>query len=162
MCICATLTEFIQYATLIDTRLYSKYQNVRHIKNKKKTSKTTRHYKPLLSIIFLVTQVNWVVLDCPRGTCFRLSTEITCHSAPPQPKLVVHRHLRINFFNGTITFDYVPCHIRFYFLLLTLFFNWATLPCFWDISTQCKHQIKTSNQIFYHKFLTNLTISNHS
>ena len=110
------------YSTRDFIQITKMYQNARHIKKHKKKSKTIKHYMSLHSIIFLVTQANWVVLDSLWDTCFWLRTEITCPSASPQPGTVVHRHFWITFFNGTITFDYVPCHSHFSFLLLTLFF----------------------------------------
>jgi len=111
--------------------LYSKYDNVnqnvpkyaRHIKKHKKRSKTIRYYNSLHSIIFLVTQVNWVVLDSPWGTCFWLRTKIACPPTPPQPVLIIHRHLRILLFYGTITIDFVSCHRQSCFLfVITLLF----------------------------------------
>jgi len=82
------------------------------------------YYKPLhYLIISLVAYLNWVVLDSPLGTFFWLRTIIACPPAPPQPELIVHRHLRTHLFYGTITFDFVPCHRRFCFLLvITLLF----------------------------------------
>jgi len=92
-------------------------------KTLKKRPKTIRYYNPLHSIIFLVTHVNWVVPDSPWGTCFWLRIKIACPPAPPQPRLIIHRHLRILLFYGTITFDFVSCHRRFCFLLvITLLF----------------------------------------
>jgi len=101
------------------------YQITRHRKNKKKKNPKQLDITCYLlhSIIFLVTQIDLVVLDShPWGTWFWLRTEITCPSAPRPSGIVVHMHIRITFLNGTIAFDSMPCHSRFNFLLLTLFF----------------------------------------
>ena len=68
--------------------------------------------------IFLITQVYRVVRYSPWGTFFWLRTKIACPPAPPQPRLIIHRYLRILLFDGTSTCDSMPCHRRIFFLLL--------------------------------------------
>jgi len=76
------------------------------------------YYKPLhYLIISLVAYLNWVVLNGPWGTFFWLRTKIACPPAPPQPRLIVHRHLRILLFTKTITtlFEFTLSLIRSFF-----------------------------------------------
>ena len=82
-----------------------------------KKSKTIMHQKPLHSF-FLVTQVNRVACYSPWGTFFWLRTKIACTSAPPQPRLIVHRQLRTLLFFWNHHRQFHAMSQRFFFLLV--------------------------------------------
>jgi len=100
--------------TIMSSKMHATYK-----KNIKKDSNQ-------LDITFIHLPHRTSQLGCPRQTLWHLllvEDQKACPPAPPQPRVIIHRHLRILLFYGTITIDSVPFHRWFFFLLfITLLF----------------------------------------